>query len=110
MSRIASWLIVSAFGVSAVLLCSTYLYVAVMYDKRASRESFAEGVNFAMQTATTVGYGNWEHPARKRSEQPDQEERILQMRAYSVPFMFFGATFYIMLTGVFVASLLQQAP
>ena len=104
--RLKAWLIVSALGLAAVLIVSTYSYVHVMYDDVFTRESLVEASSFAVQTVTTVGYGNWEHPAR--GDRLNQGQRILTLRAMSVGFMLLGATFYVLVTGVVVASLVPD--
>lgn len=55
-----------------------------------------------MQTITTVGYGNWETPASKRTI---TNEQVFRMRAWSIVFMFCGATFYALFIGLIVAVL-----
>lgn len=83
------------------------LFVYVMYDGHVSRESLIEAGNFAAQTVTTVGYGNWETPAiTPLVSMPNAELRRLHMRGYSIAFMILGATFYAAFTGVIVAALI----
>ena len=71
------------------------LYVRIMYDGVLSSESFVEAANFATQTATTIGYGNWVPAAMK----PD-DPRIAVMKAASVPFMLASAAFFSAIVGV----------
>jgi hypothetical protein len=73
-------------------------YVDVMYDARWDGPSTTEAVSFAVQTLTTVGYGNWEAPAM--GELPDKSRRVLSMRKWSIFWMLAGATFYSLFTGV----------
>jgi hypothetical protein len=107
LSKLVSGLTVSSLGVTVVLLAATYAYIDVMYDNDINRESVIEGTSFAMQTVTTVGFGNWEHPALGDRE-PNHMERVLTLRALSIGFMLFGATFYMLLTGVVVAGLIKE--
>ena len=80
-----------------------------MYDGRVTRESVIEATSFAAQTITTVGYGNWETPARSLGAAlpPNQGERVLRMRMWSVPIMLAGATLYAILIGLWVALMLN---
>ena len=71
------------------------LYVRVMYDGVVSSESLVEAANFATQTATTIGYGNW-IPAAMKADDP----RIPVMKAASVPFMLASAALFSAIVGV----------
>ena len=74
----------------------------IMYDGVFTRESVIEGVNFAAQTLTTVGYGNWETPAVPH-DVPDRPARILTMRLWSIGFMILGASLYAIFLGIVVS-------
>ena len=80
-----------------------------MYDDRITVESVVEATNYAAQTITTVGYGNWETPALSIGNPlpPNHAQKIFRLRALSVPFMILGATLYALLIGVWVALMLN---
>lgn len=75
-----------------IILLSCRTYIRVMYDNQLTYDSAVESANFAVQTVTTVGYGNWETPIHPL-DFADRSERLLQMRFWSVVYMLFGATF-----------------
>jgi hypothetical protein len=73
-----------------------------MYGGQWSYESVIEAGNFATQTVTTVGYGNWETRALGSQVEAAQ---VLAMRGWSILFMLLGSVFYALFTGLFVAML-----
>lgn len=73
-----------------------------MFDGTITLGSVTEAVNYATQTVTTVGYGNWV-PAGM----PPADPRILAMKFASVPFMIFGATLFSAIIGI-VANLISR--
>lgn len=89
-------------GLVAVWSFSLMIYVQTMFDGRWTRENFIDGVSFATQTITTVGYGNWEAPVS--GEQVDRQH-LSAMRLYSAWLMLLGATLYATFTGLIVAAL-----
>jgi hypothetical protein len=85
-------------------------YIGVMYDGQRSSVSWVEGANYAVQTITTVGYGNWESPfGLPTSATQDLPLRVFKLRYYSAYFMFFGATLYAVFTGAIVALLIPPS-
>jgi hypothetical protein len=69
-----------------------------------------DAANYAVQTVTTVGFGDWTVPlAQPAPEKEDLNRRLLQMRGWSVVFMLFGASLYTTLTGVVVAIVLGRS-
>lgn len=89
----------------AAASCKTY--IDVMYDGRWDPISRVEGLNFAVQTLTTVGYGNWEKPAM--GEVPNQAQRVFLMRRWSIVYMVAGATYYTLYTGIFAGLIVMFA-
>ncbi len=74
-----------------------------MCGARYSIDNSIEAANYAVQTLTTVGYGNWDGPL-KAQHLPEAEEAklMLRMKAYSVLFMAIGGTLYVWVTGAVV--------
>lgn len=85
------------------------VYINEMYGGAITSESLIEGTNYAVQTVTTVGYGNWEVPAMRQGNSigDDDRRRVLRLRGASVGFMLLGGTVYVVLTGVIVALIVQ---
>ncbi len=80
-----------------------------MYDGHVTEESLIEAANYAVQTVTTVGYGNWENPALQQTPAPpDWPARVLVMRAWSALYMLLGASIFTALTGVVVAIFVKM--
>jgi hypothetical protein len=57
-----------SFGLATTVLgiafvSSMVAFVYVLYGGAITTESVIEGSHYAMQTVTSVGYGNWESPA-----------------------------------------------
>jgi hypothetical protein len=95
-------LIAPAFLFVLTVAFATRTYVQVMYDGQISHESLVEGMNYAVQTATTVGFGNWETPVFRSDSPRDRSAKVFSLRAWSVLYMLLGATTYALLTGVVV--------
>ncbi len=108
-------------------LIAARVYQVIMYDGVVSEASLIESANFAVQTITTVGYGNWETPYRppetnpatepsdpaakaqfiaaRRAAEDEAARTRLRMRKYSIAFMLAGSTFFTLLIGMVVAVL-----
>jgi len=89
-----------AAATAVVLLFGSNMYIWVMCDGTWSFHCLVEAANYATQTITTVGYGNWTHGLH------EEDSRILWMKAGSVPFMLIGALIF----GMFVASVVKLYP
>ncbi len=89
-----------AAATAVVLLSGSIMYVQVMCDGTWNSHCLIEAANYATQTITTVGYGNWTHGLN------EEDSRILWMKAASVPFMLIGALIF----GIFVASVVKLYP
>ena len=85
---------------TAVLIFYSSTYMKVMCDDTWNWHCAVEGANYATQTITTVGYGNWTHGLN------EEHSRVLWMKAASVPFMLIGALVF----GMFVASVVRVYP
>jgi hypothetical protein len=82
-----------------------------MYDGYLSTENVIEALNYAAQTVTSVGYGNWESPAIKPLVPMDRtERRILRMRGWSVLFTILGSAAYTAAVGVVVSIFIPPSP
>jgi hypothetical protein len=97
-----------ALALVVVMLFAGRTYIRVMYDGAVTTESAIEAASFAVQTVTTVGYGNWEKPAMQVEEPSGWKDRVLEMRGWSSVYMLLGATLYTLLTGVVVAIFLRM--
>jgi hypothetical protein len=85
----------------AVFLIASAIFISTMYAGRITQESVIEASHYAMQTVTTVGYGNWETPALTTTTYSPEDR--LAMRGYSVFFMGLGAVVF----AVFVAAVVS---
>ena len=93
---LVSAILVSLF-VFAVL--STAAYHWLMFGANVSLDSLIEALNYALQTITTVGYGNWV-PASWDPHDKELQTRILYVKAVSVPFMLVGGSLFAVLVGI----------
>lgn len=79
-----------------------------MFDRQFdSYEAWVEGAYYAVQTVTTVGYGNWESPTviMRYKPRPDLYAlKVLHIKQLSILLMLIGATLYAVIIGV-VANL-----
>lgn len=69
--------------------------------------SSLETFNHSFQTITTVGYGNWV-PAGWDIKEMDLQNRILYVKAISLPFMLVGGALFAVLIGI-LSNLLSRA-
>lgn len=83
----------------AVSLVCAAAYHLVMFGSGLTPESLTETLNYALQTITTVGYGNWV-PAGWTIQDTEIQRRILYVKAISVPFMLVGGTLFAILVGI----------
>jgi len=85
------------FGVVALGVLGAAALIRAFYANALSDVSIVEGLNYSVQTVTTVGYGNWvpenPHPA------PLQ---MLYMKTFSVYLMLAGASMYTLAIGMLV--------
>jgi hypothetical protein len=88
----------------AVIILGTLIYINinVMFSGKINQSSVIEGLNYSVQTVTTVGYGNWVPPGIT-----EDDNRILTLKLVSVPFMLIGATTFSVLIGI-VANLFSR--
>ena len=93
----------AAFVLFLAFVSAATVYIYVLYGGVVSRKSLIEAGHYAMQTVTTVGYGNWEVPA---SGVPFDPEAVLTMRAWSILFMGLGSVTFAVFVGVVVAILI----
>jgi hypothetical protein len=88
-----------AFGLLLItVVLSTDMYVRVMYQSPTFAmltsgwvEAYLEGLYFAVQTVTTVGYGNWQ------LGNPDTAASVTTMRRWAIPTMLAGVFFFSLL-------------
>ena len=81
----------------------TIAYWWLMFDWEISERAVIESRNFAAQTITTVGYGNWV----PRSV-ADDDVRVLAVKAVSIPFMLTGAVLFSLTIGVWANVISEQ--
>lgn len=85
------------------LLAVTVVFAAgyhwLMFGLEFGGESLTEDLNYALQTATTVGYGNWV-PTTWDLGNEDVQTRVLRVKALSVPFMLVGGSLFAVLVGL----------
>ena len=74
-------------------------YHWVMFGPIPTLDSLIETSNYSLQTITTVGYGNWV-PAGWDINETDLQNRILYVKAISVPFMLVGGALFAVLIGI----------
>ncbi len=103
---------VSALLLAMAVLAGTFAassatFVYVLYGGTLTKESAVEASNYAMQTVTTVGYGNWETPALKTTT--FDPTAVLWMRLWSVLYMFLGGTAFAVFTAVVVSIFIPPA-
>ena len=90
------------FALFVAVLLFGMAYIDIMFKGDITAESLTEAANYAAQTVTTVGYGNWV-PKGVDAQDP----RILEMKLISVPFMLLGATLFAVIIGI-VANLISR--
>lgn len=67
------------------------------------RRPVIEAANYAVQTVTTVGYGNWVPPSVEQAAQhqdANAQDKILRMKGFSVVFMLAGGALFAASVGV----------
>ena len=69
-------------------------YVEVVFDGEPTWEACIEGLHYAVQAITTVGYGSWE-PAKSmawkaRTDEAQRELQIYQLKKFSLGLMGVG--------------------
>ncbi len=91
-------------GIALALLASSLVFGAayhwVMFGPIPTRASMIETLNYSFQTITTVGYGNWVPAGWDVIKQTDLQNRILYVKAISVPFMIVGGALFAVLIGI----------
>lgn len=80
--------------------------MAHVWTERNERLFYFEALNYSFQTITTVGYGNWV-PVGWDASKPELQERILYVKAISVPFMLVGGSLFAIVIGI-VANFLSR--
>jgi hypothetical protein len=88
------------------MLIAGVAYLDVMFDRQVSAASVIEAANYASQTVTTVGYGNWV-PSNWDLASADLAARVLRMKEASVVFVLIGGALFAILTGL-VANLISR--
>jgi Trk-type K+ transport system membrane component len=88
-------IVASALGLIALVALWSSLYIHIVFDGRLTIESLVEGLNFSVQTVTTVGYGNWEPVGLEAWKR-------LWLKALSIPLMVVGALFFALLVSELV--------
>jgi Ion channel len=78
-------------------------YIRELYGGYLMQSTMIEGLNFSVQTLTTVGYGNWPLTALAPND-----IRLLVLREYSVGLMIFGASLFTIVFGMTTTWLLQM--
>ncbi len=84
-------------GSILILLVASETYVQIMYRGTHSPDSVVDGLNFSVQTLTTVGYGNW-----KPAGVADDDARVFWVKAISIPTMVVGAFLFSLTVAVIV--------
>ncbi len=92
------------FGPLLVMFCVTTIIGAAFYSGQFSSPDSStssmiiEGLNFSVQTVTTVGYGNWTPDRVSLSDQ-----RVLNVKAFSIVLMLDGTALWSILIGMLAA-------
>ena len=90
-------------GIALTLVVFSFVFGAahhwVMFGSQPTHDSIIETLNYAIQTITTVGYGNWV-PAGWDINDIESQDRILYAKAISIPFMLVGAGLFALLIGI----------
>jgi hypothetical protein len=94
--------LVSAILISLFVFAflATAAYHWLMFGTSVSPESSIEASNYAVQTITTVGYGNWVPASWDPGNDKELQTRILYVKAVSVPFMLVGGSLFAVLVGI----------
>jgi len=102
--------LVSAILISLVVFAflSTAAYHWLMFGPNVSWESSIEAANYALQTITTVGYGNWVPASWDPVNDKELQNRILYVKAVSVPFMLVGGSLFAVLVGIISNALSRR--
>jgi len=78
------------------------VYIHEIYRGNMVPPAMAEGLNFSVQTVTTVGYGNW-----PLGNLTIDNNRLLELREYSVGLMILGASLFTIVFGMTTTWLMQ---
>jgi hypothetical protein len=78
-----------------VVIGGARAYIHVFYQNDFSSDSLIDGLNYAIQTVTTVGYGNWPFHASQYSD-----AQLREMNLYSLGTMIAGASLFTMIIGM----------
>jgi hypothetical protein len=94
--------VVSAILISPVVFAflSTAAYHWLMFGPNVSWKSLIEASNCALQTITTVGYGNWVPASWDPVNDDELQTRILYVKAVSVLFMLVGGSLFAVVVGI----------
>jgi hypothetical protein len=79
----------------AAIVFGAAFYVICFCKNHWSTATVIEGLNYSVQTATTVGYGNWAPPAIAFTD-----PILVTMKEFSLFLMLSGVTFWSVLVGV----------
>jgi len=88
-----------ALAVLALSFVFGAAYHWVMFGSHLTHDSLIETLNYSFQTITTVGYGNWV-PAGWDLRNTELQDRILYVKAISVPFMLVCGALFAVLIGI----------
>ena len=91
-----------------LLLVFSVAYIVVMFDGRVDQESIIEALNYAAQTVTTVGYGNWVPTHWNFEQDSTLHQRVLFMKLLSVPFSLIGAFVFSVTIGMAILWILDR--
>jgi hypothetical protein len=92
-----------ALALAYQILDGADVYIHEIYGGNMVPPAISEGMNFSVQTVTTVGYGNW-----PLSNSTIDYNRLLELRDYSVGLMILGASLFTVVFGMTTTWLMQM--
>jgi hypothetical protein len=90
------WMLGPLFiGLIVAVIGGTACYIRFFYANAFTEESIIEGLNYSVQTVTTVGYGNW-----PLANVRPTEFQFRTLRICTIALMAFGAALFTMVIGM----------
>jgi Ion channel len=80
---------------ASAIVIGAAVHISYFANGQVSIQTIIESLNYSVQTATTVGYGDW-IPAGTHAGDP----KLVAVRAFSIFLMLGGATFFTVTVGV----------
>jgi hypothetical protein len=100
------WMLGPLFiGLTVVVISGAACYVRFYYANKFTEESIIEGLNYSVQTVTTVGYGNW-----PLTDVKPTLEQFRNLRICTIFLMPVGASLFAMTIGMVTTWLQSLKP